>query len=411
MRPRRFFVTTCLILCVGLAIGASADVAAVAVWRNETGITLLRAIKAGQDPGGFWPFSVRPSHGQGGELPNPPPLPSRSSQSVRTNSLLAGIEGILRQDWQAAETDFQRTAAANPSDPLGNFWLGVVQYMQGKNTEARAAWAQADVVPFLAGLGDFSMQKGQYAEAATWYYDAIAVAALSGWVRTPESNLGQAYRNLGKLAWNEGHIDQASELYESALREMPDRTLFLYELAQLYVLQGRFDDAIALIGSLMRIEPNAASWPSVLGAVYRQSGQLDLAERSFLQSIQTGSDQNLDDQCWHARSWLELSTIYLAQQRWQDTVDASIRAVQENEGMNPAWTSLLDNNFERSLSAEPTRKEWYLAIATIYQQFGDEQSAAQYYQQAARRWPDDAAVQERLKTPSGNRTIAAGVCP
>lgn len=384
--------------------------AASAAWRNQVGIAVVKKLST-QVHRGFWPYNLDLKQDQ--TLFSP--VPSRSALSLyrpnRNDYVLEGIQEVLQTRWQTAERFFEKAASLDSGDPMAHFWLGVVQQRQGKKSQATANWARADALPFLLHLGAFYMREGSYGEAREWYQEAMAVARFPGVARTSEGGFGQAYRDLGKLEWDEGRIDQAVGYYESALDEIPDRTLFLYELAQLYSLQNRFDEAIPLIHTLMQIEPDAASWPSVLGTIHQLSDRLDLAEQAYLQALKTGADQNPEDRCWHARSWLGLSSVYAASQSWERSLTASIQAIQVNQGLSSGWQNQLRNNFESALMAMPKRRDWYLVVGDTYEQIGDTQSALDYFGRAAQLWPDSVEVQERLNDTPQNRTVTPGVCP
>lgn len=394
-----------MVVCIRDAIGI--------VWRNQAGIAVVRTLAA-QTGEGFWPYASGPDLSQA-PISMEPLAPfsvlSEASLADQRESLLNGIQGILSQDWRQAERDLEEVLAYHSGDPLAHFWLGVVQQNQGNQEQAISHWAQADALAFLLQLGGSEMRKGRYAQAREWYTRALAVTDLQGKSSTLDGDLGQAYRDLGRLEWDQGHVDQATQYYEGALREQPYRTLFLYELAQLYSLQDRFDDAIPLVHTLMRLEPDAASWPSVLGSIYQQSEQPTLAEQAYLQAVQTGAEENPDDRCWQARSWLGLSSVYASDLSWQRSFNAALQAVEANQGMSSGWSEQLRNTFDGVLAAAPEQQDWYLAIGDMYQHVGDVQSAQDYFGRAAQRWPDSVETLQRLKDIPEGGIIAKGICP
>ncbi len=240
---------------------------------------------------------------------------------------------------------------------------------------------------------------------------ALEVAKLSGIPSGSQGDIAQAYGDLGKIASDQGKIDQAIHYYEEALAYLPRRTLFHRDLALLYWTLGRFDDAEAHLQTLMQIEPESPDWPEMLGDVYLQAKQLDLAEQSYFQSLSLAGDSTDLDRCRRARAWFGLSALYYQRQAWESSIEASLETVRVNQGLKPIWHYQLDLNFKGALAAQPDRMDWYLRIGDMYESVGDIQSAQEYFNAGAQHSPENIQLQDRLLHMPNNKAILTGACP
>lgn len=151
--------------------------------------------------------------------------------------LFAGVARFRMQQWDKAESDFQRAlllASAASDQAAAGLWIGKVLQKQGKNAESQTAWQQASQrdptgyysersrelisgrLPFSAAtsldLGvDLRREKG---EAETWLRTTFQLPA-----ETDLSGLGQLATDTrllrGRELWNLGLYSQAQDEFEA----------------------------------------------------------------------------------------------------------------------------------------------------------------------------------------------------
>jgi tetratricopeptide (TPR) repeat protein len=85
---------------------------------------------------------------------------------------------------------------------------------------------------------------------------------------------------LGKLAWNHGHLRAAETQYRAALRIFPGYAYALDALAQVEGARGRYAGAIALEQSAVDVAP-LPQYVAYLGDLYSASGKAALAGRQY----------------------------------------------------------------------------------------------------------------------------------
>lgn len=410
MRLKKVSFVALTTLLLGLLLFRATESFVRVGYRNQIGLSLTKALSEQSTPL-LWPYFM-PLEGKGKHVPDSlfnryAALPTL----VSNDYLLISLVELLEANWSASAINLENAISSYPNNPVIGYWLGLVQYTQGSRQLAITSWEKSAALPYLLTIGYTYMQDGLYSEAREWYQIAVDLAESSETIPSSNGALGLAYRNLGKMLWDQGQFEEAIAYYEQAVIDTPNRALYRYELAQLYTIQHRFDDALQQADVLMRLEPGSASWSVVSGTIHLQANDLSLAEQAFIGSLQIGNDENVGDRCWHARAWYNLSIVYNLNQFWESSLQASLQAVRVNLGINPGWQSQLDLNFRNLLTAEPERMDWYLAIGKMYEEVGDTQTTLKYYQNAAQRWPNDQNIQDRIDHISNSQSIATGVCP
>jgi signal transduction histidine kinase len=102
----------------------------------------------------------------------------------------------------------------------------------------------------LKGKGDLAAINGDFRSAKAWYFEALPLARRTNdqllWIRI-SSNLGVAYKNLGKMDSAIEMYNGISVAFKKVVRTSEDSTylaIFYFQLFDSYIAEGFMDDAI-----------------------------------------------------------------------------------------------------------------------------------------------------------------------
>ena len=107
-----------------------------------------------------------------------------------------------------------------------------------------------------------------------------------------------AYNILGLAYKSQGDYVLAQELYEKLLVSVPENTLFLGNLGNVYTVLGRLDEAEECFKKSLGIEPEQVSTIISLGNIFVQTGRLDdalLTYKALLKSCDKMTTEEMDD--------------------------------------------------------------------------------------------------------------------
>ncbi len=186
-----------------------------------------------------------------------------------------GIE--LYNEWKFADAErvFREALKTNPSDTLGNYYLGLSLLMQEKFAEAVDVFVKVKRSQDKAG-------KGTRPPVPSEYEIQLATARA----RLGLKQFEEAWKNLELARVEDGN---ASDIY-------------VYR-GEYYVLQGKNSEAIKELDKAIKLDENNAYAYYYLGLAYYQSGQGEkalTALRKFLQldphAPESGHAKRLVDQ-------------------------------------------------------------------------------------------------------------------
>ncbi|XP_046385963.1 protein O-mannosyl-transferase TMTC2-like [Ischnura elegans] len=210
---------------------------------------------------------------------------------------------IRSMDWRDEESLYRSGIKVNPAKAYGN--LGNVLSNRGRTAEAETAYRKAllhrpNMADAHFNLGLLLQNKGELFEAIECYKRAVqfrpslAVAHL---------NMGLSLVRIGK--WEEG-IERLRLLAEKGGERVGDASLLKdpraheaalasarFHLGRLLAQRGHLAEALeTLQDALNRMPPHYSpqSLLNMLGEVYRQLGQEDVAEEWFRASLQSKPD-------------------------------------------------------------------------------------------------------------------------
>lgn len=100
------------------------------------------------------------------------------------------------------------------------------------------------------------------------------------------------------------------------------RSVLLYNVAQVYAVLGKLDEAIDMYSGAMQMDPNYSEYYNERGGLYLQAGRLEECERDLLKAIELSPP--------YMEVWTNLAQCYRQMGRHQDAVNAFSRALDCN---------------------------------------------------------------------------------
>ena len=188
-------------------------------------------------------------------------------------SALACIRAVYDWDWAAAERDFERAIELNPQYPTAYQWYAVnCLAPMGRFAEARTRLGQAENLDPIAPV--ISLTKGlvSYLEGS---FDRARdeLAALL----EMEQDFGMAHYFLGQVYVQEGRLDDAVSELETAMGLSGDTPEMTAALAHAHAVAGKRAKAEAMIKNLRDRSSERFVSPALIAQVYAGLGETDLA--------------------------------------------------------------------------------------------------------------------------------------
>jgi len=195
-----------------------------------------------------------------------------------------------------AEANAGKAVELDSQIPAAYVTLGRVHDATGKHDLALQEFQQAlhlDPLnsPALSGLARSYRRSGRIADAEAAYQRAIAL----------RSNDWDAYNNYGQFSQSQGKYAQAITQYQKALQLTPDNAQVLANLGGAYVAAG-------------------------------DTKQYSLAEQSLQRSIAIAPSYE---------AYANLGFLYMTESRFQESADASEKALSLNDKNYEVWSNLL----------------------------------------------------------------------
>jgi tetratricopeptide (TPR) repeat protein len=163
-------------------------------------------------------------------------------------------------------------------------------------------------------------RKGQIREAAMVLEKLIELAP------TPD-----LYRDLANLHWGLGDPEKTRAVLAEGLKKYPDEKILHFYLANSYLLQRRFDEAITILKAYMASHPKDQTTSQELGAVYMEAGRFQ-ETLDFLAQVPR-------DKRTPAMSYYEAKALAGLNKRKQ-AMDKLHQALREDPNLLAAWSEL-----------------------------------------------------------------------
>ena len=192
-----------------------------------------------------------------------------------------GAALFVKHDFNGALELAERVYAADPNALQALATLGDAQLELGRYAEAETAYRhladKAPSPPVYSRLARLAWLQGHPDEALESMQKAATEAATMG--LTGES-LAWYHIQLGELYFNTGQYDQADVHYTTALNSLDNYYLALAGLGKVRAAQGKYDAAIAFYERAIAIIPQP-DFLAALGDLYALNGQPDKAQRQY----------------------------------------------------------------------------------------------------------------------------------
>ncbi|HSA96064.1 MAG TPA: tetratricopeptide repeat protein [Acidobacteriota bacterium] len=179
----------------------------------------------------------------------------------------------------SAQNKIQRAREKDPKYQynLGNFYIN-----QNNIDEAIKAYVKAlslDTRYYLAwnALGLAHSMRGRLEEASKAYVKCLEI----------NPQFTEAHNNLGTVYQEMKQLDKAEKEFLAALQDLAyqHRELPYFNLARLYALQGRFDEALENVNKAIQLQPRLAMAHNLRGFIYEKRNGLAEAISSYEQAV------------------------------------------------------------------------------------------------------------------------------
>jgi Tfp pilus assembly protein PilF len=179
---------------------------------------------------------------------------------------------------------------AREKDPKYQYNLGLFYLNQNDVDNAMKYFVKAlslDTRFYLAwnAMGLAHSMRGRLDEAAKAYEKCLEI----------DPQFAEAHNNLGTVYQEMKMIDKAEAEFRKALSDLTyqNRELPYFNLARLYVLQGRLDEALDYVQKSIQIKPRLAMAYNLRGQIYEKMNKLDDAVSSYEAAVRIVPDDIL----------------------------------------------------------------------------------------------------------------------
>jgi arylsulfatase A-like enzyme/tetratricopeptide (TPR) repeat protein len=197
--------------------------------------------------------------------------------------LAIGSTLITQGKYEQAEKKIQRALEIDPQQGHAYIALGQLALSHARVKDAIQAFRRAiELDPGTSGadaynrIGLVYLYTGELDKAREAYRKALEIDSLSG----------EAHDGLANILVLEGRPEAAMAELQVALRFDPNQSRALATLASLVSQQGDQDRALELCLQALKIAPKFSIAHNNLGLIYRRRGQYDLAEKHYLKAIE-----------------------------------------------------------------------------------------------------------------------------
>ena len=297
------------------------------------------------------------------------------TQDVRLAESLNGLAQVFR---------YQQNHVA--AEPRARQSLTILERALGPS--------HAALIPSLVNLGGIAAAAGRYAEAEQVYQRILSLRWGAGadqvlenfadvlsldLTRDPglKSALDQYWRSISDsrlnkdlyVAMRDGFVaarlmEEAESLMQRAVRAYPDSRQLQFQLGELYVIWGKYQNAINAFESAAR--RGASADPEMerqqRGLIYERIGEMHFYLVRFDEAIAVLTKAlQLNPASWSPR--LLLGKVYLRRNRFEEAAEQYSRVISANPRIAPAHEGLAQVNLELGRYTESaTEAERALAI-------------------------------------------------
>jgi tetratricopeptide (TPR) repeat protein/peroxiredoxin len=251
--------------------------------------------------------------------------------SIQRNYLSFGSVFFQREYFDQAEASFRQAAKDDPSSAEALYGLGSVFLKQQKRAEAREMFQRATKL------------QGAYPDT-----------------------LPNAWNNLGLIATQEAHFEEAVRCFREALQINPDHLIALDNLGNAYRQQKRWAEARQTFEHALAVSPEDPEANYSLGMVYAQQDDTQQAYDYLQKALQARPD--------YPEALNNLGVLYLRTGRRDQAVET----------------------FEHCIQVAPEFDQAYLNLARVHALEGNREQARSVLRELLKHHPDHAFAQKAL---------------
>ncbi|HXI86342.1 MAG TPA: tetratricopeptide repeat protein, partial [Parvularculaceae bacterium] len=195
---------------------------------------------------------------------------------------------IRNHKLEAARAQFAEIAKRSPGDADAALDLARMDYKIGGADAAKATFdkyisAEPKNEKLQFAYGEFLTQLKDYAGAKT-VYDALAAKKSE-----PETVL-RAKNNIAALLALEGKKDEAEALVDEILAADARNSDALIKRAAFEVDDGKLDDAVANLRTVLADKPDSVEAKLMMGAAFEKKGDIDFATSQMAQAVEASKN-------------------------------------------------------------------------------------------------------------------------
>lgn len=304
-----------------------------------------------------------------------------SEEAVTTLAYLYNLEGDTNRAAKVLMSVPDVSRSAKLYLMLGATYSQQKQYKEAISAFRRAIELDRDNLDAIRGLAENLQNDGQDKAALEQYQIIIAA--------NPED--AQTYARIGEIYRKQSKYNLALENLEKAQSLVPEMEAVSYDIATVYEIQGRYDDAIKILNDLLKKtespdgnysqtdKGNRGIFLARLGTVYRDNNNDQMALATFRKMLALG-----DDNAVHG--YQEIIDTYRGAKQWQQATDAAKEATEKlpnDRSLKMIYASQLadmgkpDEGIQQVkalLKGTPDDRDVYVSLAQMYSRL--------------RRWPD-----------------------
>lgn len=308
---------------------------------------------------------------------------------------LLGLAEIAfkRKQLDEAGALLQQAVKISPDNPyaqtsLGRYLRLKQQYLEAREAFRKAAALDPKAVEPRMALGDLELTVfGRAKEAVDAYQSALAI----------DPNRAAAHYALGIAEFKLGDSERAITELRRASELEPSNPLPLLELARIYVVLKKPDDALSAVNGALKIQPSLAEASLLRGDILLAKGDLSKAEAEYKRLALRYKQL--------AAPRLRLAMLYQQQGRTDAAIEWYRLAIQTDTQSalaynNLAW--LLSNQKPSLAEAErlarkavelaPDVAQFYDTLAQIYRAEGKLSNSYSAMAKAAQLAPTDPMI-------------------
>lgn len=334
--------------------------------------------------------------------------PAQKEPSVKAY-LLVGDVYYSSGEYDAAMIAFRRALEKEPNNVYALYGLGRTQLKMHQITAAienlkRAIAIDGNYAPLYVALAQAYTDRYLYAqdkEAAKKYLDQALLVLDDAQAIDPKYY--PIYNQRGLIYQYKGDLVKAEAAFKQSLELAKDDPVVRYNLAQVYLSQGKLDEALDMLAAGVALDPSSAQLQLLYGKVLAVKGRLNEAEQALSKATEL--------EPLNASSWLNLGQVYYLEKNYSQAVDALGKAIELDPLSYPEayfylGRAYLDGghiaearlNLTKAVKLAPDNAEYHYWLARALIAAGDKDAARAELNRVLELAPDHSEAKKALSS-------------